>query len=485
MSALHRMSLAEMGRALRRRQVSPCELLDDVLAQHDRVNPVLNAVVALDRQAARAAARASEKRFQAGTPLGPLDGVPITIKDNLLVKGLPATWGSEVYKDFVPVADELPVAKLRSQGAIIVGKTNVPEFTLQGYTSNRLFGPTRNAWATTLTPGGSSGGAVAAVAAGIGPVALGTDGGGSTRRPAGFTRLVGLKPSTGSIARHGGFPEILYDLEVIGIIGRTVDAVRLAYDALAGPDRRDRRSWMAPGMPQATESLRPGNRYRIKLVTAFGDAPVEPPIVDAVRSAAQSLAELGCDVEEGAVSFSVEETTLLLGTIFAAGLARIVGEQSIPLSESLLPLLEEGRRLHASAYAAAIERLWELRRESEELFGDHAFIMTPTSAAMPWPCETPYPRTIAGSEAGPRGHAVYTGFVNLFGLPGLSLPAPVPKESLPIGFQLVGRFGSERAILALAQAYEAHHPWAEIWPAAIASPGDPSPRAATDSKRSQ
>ena len=168
------------------------------------------------------AAAASEKRWLERAPIGPLDGVPLTVKDNILVRGLRATWGSKLYANYVPETDELPIARLRDAGAIILGKTNCPEFTLQGYTDNLLFGPTRNPWNLELTPGGSSGGAVAAVSAGIGPMAIGTDGGGSIRRPASHTGLVGLKPSRGRVPRCDGFPAILLHLETLGPMTRKV-----------------------------------------------------------------------------------------------------------------------------------------------------------------------------------------------------------------------------------------------------------------------
>src|SRR4051794_10687751 len=194
--------------------LSPLETLDAALARIQRLNPVLNAIVSLDQEGARAAALASTARWASGAPLSPLDGVPVTIKDNLLVRGLRATWGSRLYADFVPDADELPVARLRNAGAVILGKTNVPELTLQGYTDNPLFGPTRNPWDPALTPGGSSGGAVASVASGMAALALGPDGGGSTGRPASHAGLLGLKPTVGRVARADGFPAILHDFEV-------------------------------------------------------------------------------------------------------------------------------------------------------------------------------------------------------------------------------------------------------------------------------
>ena len=174
---------------------TPLDAIDSVLERIDDVNPLVNAVVTSDADGARRAAAASAERHRTGKPLSAIDGVPITVKDNIPVKGMRSTWGSRVFANYTPEADELPIARLRNAGGIIVGKTNCPEFTLQGYTDNVLFGPTRNPWNLALTPGGSSGGAVTAVAAGLGPVAIGTDGGGSIRRPASHTGLIGLKPS--------------------------------------------------------------------------------------------------------------------------------------------------------------------------------------------------------------------------------------------------------------------------------------------------
>src|SRR5262245_58547451 len=194
-------SATELAAGYRKGKASPVEALEAVLGRLHEVNPRLNAVITLDRDGARAAAAASAGRWRSGEQYGALDGVPITIKDCLLVAGLRTTWGSRPYADHGPGADETPVARLRAAGAVIVGKTNVPEFTVQGYTDNPLFGPTRNPWNTALTPGGSSGGAVAAVASGIGAFAIGTDGGGSIRRPASHTGLVGFKPSRGAVPR--------------------------------------------------------------------------------------------------------------------------------------------------------------------------------------------------------------------------------------------------------------------------------------------
>jgi aspartyl-tRNA(Asn)/glutamyl-tRNA(Gln) amidotransferase subunit A len=187
---------------------TPTAMLESVLGRIEDVNPRINALVTLDVAGAREAAAAASQRWRNGTPLGSLDGVPLTVKDNLFVRGLRATWGSLLFAEHVAPQDDLPVARLRAAGAVIVGKTNTPELALAGYTDNRLFGATGNPWAPTLTPGGSSGGAVAGVSAGFGPLAVATDAGGSIRRPSGHTGVAGLKPGVGRVPRRYGFPPL-------------------------------------------------------------------------------------------------------------------------------------------------------------------------------------------------------------------------------------------------------------------------------------
>ena len=227
---------------------TPVDAWRSVLTRLDAVNPRLNALIAVDRDGAMAAAEASAARWQNGAPLSALDGVPVSIKDNLFLAGLPATWGSRLHADLVPNHDEPAVARLRRAGCVLFGKTNVPEFTVQGYTSNLVYGTTSNPHAPGRTPGGSTGGGAAAVAAGIGPIAIGTDGGGSLRRPAAHCGLFAFKPSVGQVARYDGFPQIMSDFEVIGAVARSPDDVVAAHAIIAGYDAADPRS-LAAGVP--------------------------------------------------------------------------------------------------------------------------------------------------------------------------------------------------------------------------------------------
>ncbi len=441
---------------LRARTLTATALLECCLDRIRRLDGPLNSFVARDEAGARAAARAADARLAAGAPLSPFDGVPVSVKDNILAAGQPATWGSRALADFVPERDELPIAKLRAAGAVIVGKTNVPELTLEGYTHNDLFGTTRNPWDPRLTPGGSSGGAAAGVAAGLVPVAIGTDGGGSIRRPACHTGLVGFKPSAGRIARIDGFPAILTDFETIGTLSRSV-ADAAALDALlAGPDARDRRSLHAPAPAWQ------GGRRRILYLPRFGTAPVDPEVAAATEAVAAALARAGHAVREGAVFFDLDDAARIWHVISRAGvawlLARDGGRLGAAAGASVQAMGADGAKVTGADYIDALERVAAFRRRCAELFETTDLVLTPTAAALPWPAGQPYPTTIAGRPAGPRDHAVFTGWVNIAGLPAISLPVACSAGGLPIGVQLVSGFASDAALLGFAAAVAADHP---------------------------
>jgi aspartyl-tRNA(Asn)/glutamyl-tRNA(Gln) amidotransferase subunit A len=465
-----KVSAAQLGAAYRNGRVTPTEVLEQVLARCTQLNPILNAIVTLDSEGARRDAVASEARWRAGSPLGALDGIPLTVKDSILVRGLRTTWGSRRYADFVPERDELPVARLRAAGALIVGKTNVPEFTLQGYTDNLLFGPTRNPWDPELTPGGSSGGAVAAVAAGLAPLALCTDGGGSIRRPASHTGLVGLKPSRGRVPRCDGFPAILLDYEVVGPIARCVEDVVLVMRALSESDARDPSSSAFEGRPfEIPESLR---RRRILYAPRFGDAPVDREVAASVAAAARVFERLGHSVEEAARFDLAEPLNEAWPVISQVGLAWLLGAHGASrdeLSTAIESMAESGRKIPATRLFDALDATRAMRGRVAGLFADYDFLLTPTAAALPWPVGETHPAAIDGRPVGPRGHAVFTAFVNAAGLSAINLPCAPSAGGLPIGFQLIAPAGGDGLLCAIAVQFERAEPWAHRWPALCAS----------------
>jgi aspartyl-tRNA(Asn)/glutamyl-tRNA(Gln) amidotransferase subunit A len=456
---LWKKSISEISGGYRTGEFTPIDLLESILDRIDAVNPVINAIVTLDRQGARQAAEASLKRWSAQTPLGPFDGVPITVKDNIPVRGMRSTWGSYYYAEFVPETDELPVARLRNAGAIILGKTNCPEFTLQGYTDNLLFGPTRNPWNTLLTTGGSSGGAVAAVASGFGPVAIATDGGGSIRRPASYTGLLGLKPSRGRVPRRNGFPVILPDFESVGPITRRVEDLVLTMKLICPPDRGDPNS--LPFVERPFE-ISDAPACRILYIPRFGEEPVDREISESVAQAAKAFADLGHQIEEGSIPFDSTELERASSVIGRAGLAWLIGSFSgnhAQLTAGIAEMAASGKDLLGTEYFGALNAIRKLQVHLSDLFARYDLILTPSAAALPWPAAEPFPTTIGGRKVGPRGHAVFTGFVNMSGCPGISIPGNYSSDKLPIGFQLVAEHGRDGLLCKVAAQFELAHPW--------------------------
>jgi aspartyl-tRNA(Asn)/glutamyl-tRNA(Gln) amidotransferase subunit A len=446
---------AELGRAFRAGTLDPVDVVDALAARAEAVEPAINAMPTRD-PSRREAAEASARRHARGEPIGPLDGVPVAVKDNLLARGLPATWGTRGLAAHVPAHDELPVERLRAAGAVIVGKANVPEFTLEGYTANPLFGITRNPWDVRLTPGGSSGGAAAGCAAGMFPLALCTDGGGSIRRPASHTGLVGLKPSIGAVPRADGFPSLLLDFEVVGPIARSVDDAALLFDALRGPDARDRAS--LPILTAAAGS----HRRTILAVRRFGDSPLDAEVAASFDDAVRTLAALGHRVHEGALPLDLGPVLAFWPTVGQVALARLFAawpDVRAQASPKYVEMAKQGESVAAPQFLDGLEAVAAFRRACTWMFADVDVVLTPAAAALPWPADEPFPPTIDGRAVGPRGHAVYTGWVNVCGHPAIAVPSTPSRSGLPIGVQMVGAFGADLALLELARAYEHAAPW--------------------------
>jgi aspartyl-tRNA(Asn)/glutamyl-tRNA(Gln) amidotransferase subunit A len=449
------LSASELTVAYGRGTTTPQEVLAATLERVEQVNPRLNALITLNRDGARAAATASTERWRAGQAHGPLDGVPITIKDSVFVADLRATWGSRLYADHVPQTDEMPVARLREAGAVILGKTNVPEFTVQGYTGNPLFGVTRNPWNTDLTPGGSSGGAVAAVAAGLGVLAIGTDGGGSIRRPASHTGLVGFKPSRGAVPRDRGFPAILLDFEVAGPIARCVDDIIAVMSVIGAP------SAMGSSSDETVA------RCRVLFAPTFGDAPVDPEITAGVAAAAAELDRQGHRVTQQAYFDLADPIGDIWPIVSQTGVAWLLSRHADwkgNVGGAIAAMAEAGAKLSAVQYLGALDAVAGMRRRFAQHFEPYDLLLTPTAAALPWPATETHPSTIAGQPVGPRAHAVFTPLANALGLPAISLPCAPSSRGLPIGFQLIAREGADAFLLSVARDYERKAGLRYRWP---------------------
>jgi aspartyl-tRNA(Asn)/glutamyl-tRNA(Gln) amidotransferase subunit A len=439
------LTATELVDGYRAAQFSPAQALAAVLQRLEAVNPSLNAIIAVDREGAAEAALASAERWRTGNPLSALDGVPISVKDNLFLHGLPATWGSRLLANFSPDVDEAPIARLRGSGAILFGKTNVPEFTVQGYTNNLVFGVTTNPHAPGRTPGGSTGGGAAAVAAGIGPIAIGTDAGGSIRRPAAHCGLFALKPSIGLVPRYGGFPQFLADFEVIGVIARSAADLETARAILEVYDPVDPRS-LAASAPTPSFAAAP----RIAFLPSIGANPVDARIAAEAQRLAQKLAASGATVTTIEAPFDADRVTATWQTIVTSGIAWYLSrfpDWRERVGPSARALAEEGTSRSAGELQDALAAAAEIRSAAGRFFADFDLLLCPATAALAWPAEATHPPLIEGRAVGPRGHAVFTGWMNIAGLPAVTAPVAMTQHEGGIGLQLVARHGRDRALV--------------------------------------
>ena len=407
--------------------------LDRIAALDPEINAYSNRSETVLEDAARSA-----ERWLRGAPCGPLDGTPVIVKDNLVSAGLPAAWGNAELARRIPTHDERPVAALRAAGAIVLGKGNTPEFAIEGHTANATFGVTRNPLDLRLTPGGSSGGVVAAVASGMAVLGLATDGGGSIRRPAGYTGLWGLKPGLGAVPRGGGLPQVLLDFESVGPIARSARDLALACVAIGAP-----------------VSARARSRLRILAVARIGDAPCDPVILERFGATVERMRGAGHEITLGELPYDIAPLNRVWPIIAQAGLARLARDEPKVLEVAAGKYQEiaaQGAALSAVDLYDALTHVHALREAARGLWGFDGILM-PTAAAMPWPVSQDYPPRIAGAAVGPRGHAAYTGWVNAAGLPALAFPTPGARET-PVGMQLIAGHGGESVLLAEAQALD-------------------------------
>ena len=457
--ALHKASASELAAAMRARKLSPVELTKHCLERIERLNPSVNAFVFVDHEAALSAAQFAEDRFQRDADQPLLLGLPMSVKDNIMVAGMRSTSGSKLFADYIPTEDSGIVTNARRAGATILGKTNTPAFGWTGTTDNLLFGPTRNPFDNSLTPGGSSGGAAVSAALGLAPLNVGTDGGGSLRIPAAFTGTVGFKPTHGRIPDTPPHPHWL--IQHYGPVAQSVADVALMYDALALPSPLDPHS-----LPATTESARvalgePLRSRKAVFTTQLGwIGTVDPEIEATCREAALSLREVGWEVEERALAWP--DPSPFANVIAGVGLAHRLKDYRDRLDDiepGIIRILETSDRLPAHAfYEAYLERnRWCAHAHS--LLEDIDFLITPTTASLPFPVGQLAPDSIAGQPVPASGWTAFPRAFNLSGQPAISVPAGKSRSGLPIGLQIVGKRFSDISVLRAASTFEKLRPW--------------------------
>ncbi len=462
-------------RLYRARKVSPLEVMQAVLARIDLLNPQLNAYVTVAREEALAAARAATAALGRRASLPLLHGVPVSIKDLTPTRGIRTTWGSKIYEDHVPEEDGLVVERLKAAGAIVVGKTNTPEFGSGGNTFNAVFGPTRNPWNPALTCGGSSGGAAVALATGMGPLAQGSDLGGSLRTPAAFCGVVGFRTTPGLVPVY---PTVLAwdSLSVEGPMARTVADTALMLAAIAGPDDRAPLSYPVDVRAFLAAVRSPSIRgWRVAWTPDLnGVVPVDEEVARVAEGATAVFRSLGARVEAACPDFSgVHEIVLATrGLSMVARYADKLPRWRDRMQAGLVWNIEQGLALTPEAIARGETLRTALYHRVRAFMATHDLLILPTVAVPPFPVEQPYPTEINGRPLENYTQWFYLTYaISLTGLPAISVPCGFTRDGLPVGLQIVGRRTGEAVVLRAAAAFEQAAPWAGSVPPVLLQPG--------------
>ena len=476
-------SATELVKLYRARKASPLEVMQEILSRIDAVNPDVNAIVTLVRDAALRDARRATAALRRGAALPPLFGVPVGIKDVTPTKGIRTTFGSKLFESHVPDEDALVVQRLRAAGAIVLGKTNTPEFAFGPNTVNTVFGATRNPWNLTLTAGGSSGGSAAALATGMCPLAEGTDLGGSLRGPASYCGVVGFRTTPGLIPR---VPSVLawdtYSVE--GPMARTIADTALMLSVMAGVDDRSPISYdvdpRAFGKAVKAASVK---GCRIAWTADLGGlVTIDHEVRAACERAVGVFRSAGARVEAGCPDMSdvPEIVRLTRGLLMVARHADKLPEHRAVLQQGLVENTEQGLALMSVDVARGEllrTRQWQ---RVHEFLAERDLLITPTTATPPFPLEQPHALDVNGRPVGTAMQRSYLTYAfSVLGLPAISIPCGFTSQGLPVGLQIVGKRRGETAVLRAAAAFEALQPWAAHVPPVVQRLSDPGSRART------
>ena len=445
----------ELAQWIRTKVLSPVEVVKAHLERITDINPKINAIVTIADDVLEKA-QAAEAAVMKGEPLGLLHGVPFTCKDMFDVAGVRTTRGSKLFENRTAAADATVVTRLKQAGGIFLAKTNVPEFALWWETNNLVFGRTNNPWNLERIVGGSSGGEAAAIAAGLSPLGIGSDVGGSIRLPAHYCGIVGFKPTHGRVPLTGHWPEVLLRAMHVGPMARTVRDAALAFQLMAGPDGVDPYAMPAP-LPEVVEPESPLPKLRIGWSAEQGFAPVDPEVQKVVEEAAASMVSLGCEVEAVPLDGLIKnDAQAISGPIWAmeGGFyfePFIVGREAelYPFMQKRLATPWPELRDYLKAMAG-----WEtLKHEMAAYFRNYDLLLCPTVPLAAYP-HALSELTIAGKTIAPRRKLITLVPWNLTGSPSISVPFGQSAEGLPIGVQIVGRHLEEGTVLKMAMALE-------------------------------
>ena len=460
------MSASDLTELIRTKKLSPVELVSSLLERIDAINPKINAYVTVTAESAMSAAREAEDAVMRGKKLGPLHGVPFAVKDLTVTKGVRTTMGSKLMENFVPAEDAVHVDRLKKAGAIMLGKTNTPEFGAFAMTDNLVFGSTRNPWNLERTPGGSSGGSTAAVAAGLGPLATGNDGGGSIRIPASCCGVFGIKPQYGRVPNYPLFH--MYESRIHeGAIARTVRDAALMLDIIAGPHWGDRHSLPRPTVKFVDSLIGGVKGLRVAWSPNLGYAKVSQQVLVICEKAVQKFSEMGAEVEKASPDCgNVEDVHAKIAGAEFMALLSLFGSLT-EIKDKLYPLLAERvtsiQDLTVLDYFRATFERQELSAKIGKFFQKYDLLLTPTIGVPAWPIELPSVTEVDGNPVSWYGWNLNIPF-NQTGQPAASIPVGQTEDGLPVGLQIVGPQHDEAAVFRAAAAFEEANPWAHKKP---------------------
>ena len=451
------MTATEMVQKIRDKQLSCREVMAAHLNQIERVNPIVNAIVTrIPAEQALARADAADEALAQGKAIGPLHGLPIAHKDLVPTKDMRTTFGSPIYKDFVPDHDGLIVERLKKAGAITIGKTNTPEFGAGSQTFNQVFGETLNPYDTTKTCGGSSGGAAVSLACGMLPLADGSDTGGSLRNPGNFCNIVGFRNSPGRVPIWPN-PVAWYPISVQGPMARTVQDAALMLSAIAGPDPRSPIAIAEPGSVFSGSLERDFKGVKIAWSKNLGDLPVDPRVTQVLENQQCVLHDLGCIVEAGQPDFSGADDIFKVWRAwrFELRYTELLKDHRKLIKDTVVWNTEQGQKLTGPQLGRAEVRRTELYHRVREFMENYEFLICPVNQVPPFDIKQPYVEEIDGVKMETYIDWMKSCYyITVSGLPAISVPCGFTPEGLPVGMQIVGRHNADFSVLQLAHAFE-------------------------------
>ena len=446
----------ELAQRIQRKELSAREVMAAHLAQIEKINPHVNAIVTLLPEQAMAAAAVADEVQARGEPLGVLHGLPIAHKDLHNTKGIRTTYGSPIFADFVPDFSDLIIERLQDQGGITIGKTNTPEFGAGSQTFNPVFGKTHNPYDLTKTCGGSSGGAAVALASGMIPLADGSDMGGSLRNPANYCNVVGFRVSPGRVPNYP-FPVGWYTIAVVGPMARTVSDIALMMTAIAGPDRRDPISIEWPGSLFGESLARDFKGTKIAWSEDMGGLPVDKRITAVLNSQRHIFNDLGCHVDDAEPDWGGADEAFKMARAWfmAANGGPLLEQHRDKMKETFIWNIEAGLKMSAADYARGEVKRTEFYHRVREFMEEYEFLILPVSQVPPFDINQEYITEINGVQMETYIDWMKSCYyISALGLPAISVPCGFTEDGLPVGVQIVGRHQDDFGVLQLAYAFE-------------------------------